>query len=85
MKHKDKLKLLEFEGVASFPLRHKLRRQMLLQSVEHVLSLLTECVGLLAPKLPAVLALVACCVGELEAYFLHHKRAPRKVRCVVYS
>jgi hypothetical protein len=31
MKHKDKLKLLEFEGVASFPLRHKLRRLLLLQ------------------------------------------------------
>jgi predicted TIM-barrel enzyme len=36
---------------------------------------------LIGPKLPAVLALIACCVGELDVYFLHHKRAPRKV-CV---
>ena len=51
------------------------------QSAELAIALLDECKGLVAPKLPSLLALIACCVGELNLYMLHHCQSPRKVCC----
>jgi hypothetical protein len=51
-----------------------------LQESVRLIALFQECPGLTAPKVMVALALLACLRGELEVFFLHHKRPPRKVR-----
>ena len=52
-------------------LRHRQRRVVLGQALEKFLLLLQECPAVAAPKLPAVLALLASSAGEISYFALH--------------
>jgi len=68
----------EFVAVESSVFKHRNRRIYLTNSLRQMLTTLEECPGLVAPKMPAVLAGLAATQSEIEWFLRHQGAAPEK-------
>ena len=59
---------------------HASRRAMLRICMQQTLRLSEQCLGILGPKFPMILAMIAYARFELDYYYNHHKRQPRTIK-----
>ena len=59
---------------------HASRRAMLRICMQQTLRLAQQCLGILGPKFPMILAMLAYARNELEYYYNHLDRQPRQIK-----